>query len=159
MLYSLSLKEKAKWPQQIQTLTFAYNATIHKTTGYAPFHLMFGRVPRLPVDVMFQQVLHDPVVVDYSSYTKSLMSYLKEAANIAQKHAMKEQDKQARGYNKKVKGLQLNKGDRVLLANKGERGKKKLADKWESKVYTVIDKDPKTHIYCTSWKMKKEIRK
>ncbi|XP_035987301.1 uncharacterized protein LOC118560421 [Fundulus heteroclitus] len=147
MLRSLPLKEKAKWPQQIQALTLAYNATVHETTGYAPFHLMFGRVPRLPVDVMFQQVLHDPVVVDYSSYARTLMSYLKEAACIAQKHTMKEQDKQAREYNKKIKGFQLNKGDRVLLANKGERGKKKLADKWESKVYRVIDKDPKTHIY------------
>ncbi len=45
---------------------------------------MFGRVPRLPVDIMFSQVLHDPVVVDHSTYLKSLMSYLHEAAEIAQ---------------------------------------------------------------------------
>lgn len=30
MLRSLPLREKAKWPQQIQTLTFAYNATVHQ---------------------------------------------------------------------------------------------------------------------------------
>lgn len=60
---------------------------------------MFGRVPRLPVDVMFRQVLHDPVVVDYDSYVSTLMSHLHEAADIAQRHAIKEQDKQARGYN------------------------------------------------------------
>ena len=30
---------------------------------------------------------------------------------------------------------------------KGERGKKKLADKWAATVYTVIDKNPQTHIY------------
>ena len=56
MLCSLPLKAKEKWQQQIQTLTFAYNATVHETTGYAPFQLMFGHVPRLPVDVMFKQV-------------------------------------------------------------------------------------------------------
>ena len=126
---------------------FAYNATVHETTGYAPFHLMFGRVPRLPVDVMFKQVLHDPVVVDYGSYVKSLMSHLHETAGIAQRHAIKEQDKQARGYNRRVKGTYLNVGDQVLLANKGERGKKKLADKWEPTVYTVKDSKPQTHIY------------
>ena len=38
-------------------------------------------------------------------------------------------------------------GDRVLIANKGERGKKKLADKWEPTVYTVKDSKPQTHIY------------
>ena len=147
MLRSLPLREKAKWPQQIQTLTFAYNPTVHETTGYAPFHLMFGRVPRLPVDIMFKQVLRDPVVVDYSSYVNTLMSHLQEAVTIAQKHCITEQEKQARGYNQKVKGTYLNKGDRVLLANKGERGKKKLADKWAVTVYTVIDKNTQTHIY------------
>ncbi len=147
MLRSLPLKEKHKWPQQIQTLTFAYNATVHETTGYAPFQLMFGRIPRLPVDVMFKQVLHDPVVVDYKSYTRTLMSHLHEAARIAQKHAIKEQDKQAKGYNNKVKGTHLNIGDRVLVANKGERGKKKLADKWNPTVYTVKDRNLQTHTY------------
>ncbi|KAI5620950.1 hypothetical protein C0J50_19553 [Silurus asotus] len=70
MLRTLPLKEKHKWSEQIQTLTFAYNATVHETTGYAPFQLMFGRVPRLPVDVMFRQVLRDPVVVDHGTYLK-----------------------------------------------------------------------------------------
>ena len=86
------------------------------------------------------------MVVDYSSYVNTLMSHLQEAVTIAQKHCITEQEKQARGYNQKVKGTYLNKGDRVLLANKGERGKKKLADKWAATVYTVIDKNPQTHI-------------
>ncbi|KAL4009395.1 hypothetical protein ACER0C_003247 [Sarotherodon galilaeus] len=147
MLRSLPLREKNKWPQQIQSLTFAYNATVHETMGFAPFQLMFGRIPRLLVDVMFKQVLCDPVVVDHKSYVKTLMSHLHEAARIAQTHAIKEQDKQAKGYNRKVKGTHLNIGDRVLIANKGERGKKKLADKWDATVYTVRDRNLQTHTY------------
>lgn len=34
----------------------------------------------------------------------------------------------------------MEKGDRVLVANKGERGKK-LADCWESTVYIVVSKN------------------
>ncbi len=147
MLRSLPLRSKDKWPQQIQTLTFAYNSTVHETTGYAPFQLMFGRVPRLPVDVMFKQVLRDPATVDYSSYATTLMSHLHEAAGIAQKHAVQEQNKQTKMYNRKIKGVHLNCGDRVLISNKGERGKRKLADRWEPTVYTIVDSDPKTHIY------------
>ncbi|KAJ8417020.1 hypothetical protein AAFF_G00282470 [Aldrovandia affinis] len=150
MLRALPLRAKQEWPQQIQMQIFAYNATIHETTGYAPFHLMFGRIPRLPVDVMFKSVLHDPVVADFSSYSKSLLTYLSEAARIAQQRSTKEQEHQACQYNKKVKGVSLQVGDRVLLTNKGERGKKKLADKWDPMVYTVIERNPKTHIYKIS---------
>ncbi|KAJ8395732.1 hypothetical protein AAFF_G00029690 [Aldrovandia affinis] len=117
MLRALPLRAKQEWPQQIQTLIFAYNATIHETTGYAPFHLMFGRIPRLPVDVMFKSVLHDPVVADFSSYSKTLLTYLSEAARIAQQHSTKEQEHQARQYNKKVKVLLLiRKGHRLFLS-------------------------------------------
>ncbi|XP_056243780.1 uncharacterized protein LOC130176621 [Seriola aureovittata] len=147
MLRSLPLAAKQHWAQQIQTLTFAYNATVHETTGYAPFYLMFGRIPRLPVDMVFQQVLKDTNVVDYKTYAGKLMASLREAASIAQQHARKEQQHQADGYNKKVRGTCLNVGDRVLLANKAERGKRKLADKWEPTIYTVIDCNPQTHIY------------
>ena len=147
MLRLLPLREKHKWVEQIQTLTFAYNATVHETTGYAPFYLMFGRIPRLPVGVMFKQVLQDPVVVDHGTYVKTLVSHLHEAANIAQQRTIKEQAKQSQGYNKKAKGTHLNRGDRVLVANKGERGKRKLADKWEATVYTIVDRDPRTHVY------------
>lgn len=108
---------------------------------------MFGHVPRLPVDVMFKQVSKDPVIVDYSSYVATLMSHLHKAAEIAQKHAVQEQRKQTKIYNRKLKGVHLNNGDRVLIANKGERGKRKLADRWESTVYTIVDNDPRTHIY------------
>ena len=147
MLRALPLKEKHRWPQQIQTLTFAYNCTVHETTGYAPFFLMFGRVPRLPVDVMFKQVLNDAEVADYDSYAKSLLSCLNSAMEIAQKHSSTEQRHQAQQYNKRVKGTYLSVGDRVLVANKGERGKRKLADKWEDGVYTVVGVNPNIHVY------------
>ena len=150
MLRALPLRAKQDWPQQIQTLTFAYNATVHETTGFAPFHLMFGRVPRLPVDIVFKSVLHDPIVADFGSYSKTLLSYLSEATRIAQQHTTKEQEHQAHQYNKRVRGVSLQVGARVLLANKGERGKKKLADKWEPVMYTVVERNPKTHIYRIS---------
>ncbi|RXN22068.1 ephrin type-B receptor 2-like protein [Labeo rohita] len=94
--------------------------------------------------MMFKQVLRDPIVVDYSSHAKTLLSHLHEAASIAQQHSAKEQQKQAQGYNKRT---HFNVGDRVLIANKGERGRRKLADKWEATVYVVINQNPQTHTY------------
>uniref|UniRef100_H2ZTA9 Gypsy retrotransposon integrase-like protein 1 n=1 Tax=Latimeria chalumnae TaxID=7897 RepID=H2ZTA9_LATCH len=45
MLRTLPPLAKHKWPQMLYTLTFVYNCTIHETTGFAPFYLMFGRLP------------------------------------------------------------------------------------------------------------------
>lgn len=102
MLRSLPLAAKQHWAKQKQTLTFAYNITVHETIGYAPFYLIFGRVPRLPVDKIFKQVLKDDSVVDDDTYASQLMASLHEAASIAQQHTRKEQQHQADGYNKKV---------------------------------------------------------
>ena len=38
-------------------------------------------------------------------------------------------------------------GDRVLLANKGERGKRKIADRWESTMYIVVAKNLSLNTY------------
>ncbi|RXN38043.1 Retrovirus-related Pol polyprotein from transposon 412 [Labeo rohita] len=147
MIRSLPPQSKAKWPQSLQMLTFCYNCTIHETTGFAPFYLMFGRVPRLPIDVMFQHVLRDDTVVRYSDFVSRLKCDLGEAAKIAQKHSSTEQARHARIYNRKVKGSPLTVGDRVLLANRGERGKRKIADKWESNLYEVMSVRSPINVY------------
>lgn len=147
MIRALSPAEKADWPRRLQTLTFMYNCAAHETTGYPPFYLMFGRVPRLPVDILFHSVLHDSDVLNYDKYVACLANDLKEAMVIAQDHASREQKRHAELYNRRVKGPNIDVGDRVLLANRKERGKKKLADRWESTIYTVVDINPVTHTY------------
>lgn len=37
--------------------------------------------------------------------------------------------------------------DRILLANKGEQGRKKLTDCWKSHLYTVVEKHENTHTH------------
>ena len=147
MIRTLPPREKKSWPQMLHTLAFMYNCTVHETTGFPPFYLMFGRIPRLPVDVLFKSVLREDGDAAYPKFVDSLHRDLREAMLLVEKNTGREQKHQARIYNRRVKGGQIVCGDRVLLANKGERGRKKLADKWENVVYTVADCDPKTHIF------------
>lgn len=131
----------------IQSMTFVYNCTAHETTGFARFYLMFGQVPRLPVDLMFRNVLHNDTTCDYNTYVKSLVDDLRLAMLRAQENSTMERKHQSDQYNKRTKGLPLSLGDRVLVANKGIRGKRKLSDKWDPVVYTVVASKPTLHIY------------
>ncbi|KAJ8333555.1 hypothetical protein SKAU_G00415630 [Synaphobranchus kaupii] len=147
MIRALPPKSKSKWPQMLQMLTFCYNSTVHETTGFAPFYLMFGRVPRLPVDIMFHHVLENPNVVGHHEFVHHLKKDLSEAAWIAQQNAIGEQDRHAKIYNRKVRGMPLAVGDRVLLANRGERGKRKVADRWESTPFDVVSVRSTVNVY------------
>lgn len=142
MIRSLPPQPKAKWSQMLQLLTFCYNCTEHETTGFAPFYLVFGRIPRLPIDVMFQHALTNDTVVNYSDFVSHLKKDLHEAAQIVQKNSLKGQTRHARLYNRKFKGSPLVIGGRVLIANRGVPEKHKIADKWESTPYEVISYDP-----------------
>lgn len=110
------------------TLTFMYNSTTHETTGFPPFYIMFGRVPCLPVGVLFKSALRNDGEVSFPQYVEELKKDLCEAMVLAEKHASDEKNHQANIYNRRVKGVETEPGDRVILANKGERGHKKLTD-------------------------------
>lgn len=72
---------------------------------------------------------------------------LHEAAQIVQRHSLKEQTRHAKLYIRKVKGSPLVVGDRVLLANRGVPGKRKVADRWESTPYEVMSVKPELNVY------------
>lgn len=67
-----------------------------------------------------------------NKYVQTLGRDHREAMTLAQEHDMKQKTKQAKKYNRRCKGHSLEVGDR---AKKGERGKRKLADRLESLIY------------------------
>eukprot|EP00731_Ephydatia_muelleri_P030102 Em0021g625a len=45
------IQEKEKWDDYLDTCSFAYNTSKHKSTKFTPFEIMFGRKAILPLDL------------------------------------------------------------------------------------------------------------
>ena len=51
MVGTLPSHAKKDWQEWITTLTHAYNCTVSSVMGFSPYFLMFGRNPKLPLDI------------------------------------------------------------------------------------------------------------
>ena len=130
-------------------MTHAYNCTKHASTTYSPYYLMFGRHPRLPVDVAFG--LHKPNCSDNCSkprYIQKLRRRLNYAHKKASKYSSEQAQKYKTSYDKSVKGPQLQVNDLVLVKIVAHKARHKIQDKWESEEYIVIEQPiPGTPVY------------
>lgn len=96
MLGTLNNKDKSRWRDYVKPLVHAYNCTKHEATGFAPYELMFGRQPRLPVDLAFGLPV-DPLPLSHSQYVQGLKNRLKESVTKL-------------GSTRELQGLALNQG-------------------------------------------------
>ena len=53
MLGTLTPEQKKDWKSHVPALVHAYNCPRNAATGFSHYYLLFGRKPRLPVDVEF----------------------------------------------------------------------------------------------------------
>ena len=140
MLGTLSEEEKSDRKSHLGCMTHAYNCTKHASTTYSPYYLMFGRHPRLPIDVEFG--LNKPNCSDNSSksrYIQKLRRRLNYAFQKASKYSDQQAGKYKHSYDKSVKGPQLHEHDLVLVKIVAHKGRHKLQDRWEPEEYVVIE--------------------
>ena len=140
MLGTLRPDQKKDWKQFIGPLVHAYNSTRHDTTGISPFALMFGREPRLPIDLAFN--IHPPLEKKQpiSKYIENLKNKIRLSYDLAQKNIRKSQERQKEHYDMKVRGATVQPGDRVLVKIVAFDGRHKIADRWEEDPYIIISK-------------------
>ena len=101
MIGKLDLEKCWKWPKHIGS----------QVTGYSPYFLMFGRRPRLPVDLLFPTVNNREWTRTIDKYVKTLYEWLRECPKLAQESTSKEAKRQKRLYDRKVGAMELHPGD------------------------------------------------
>lgn len=106
---------------------------------------MFGREPKLPVDVIFGL---SRTYDDYkctTKYIEKMKLRLQEAYRQARTATKASQNRQKSNYDLRARAATLGIGDRVLVRIVSYDGKHKIADKWEDNPYIIISQ-PKEDI-------------
>ena len=108
-----------------------YNLTRSLVTGYSPYYLMFGRRPRLPIDLLFLTHRTQMLTRNIDEYIASLYDCLRKSLVAEQDCAVKEARRQKWLYERKVGAVELRPGDNILVRLDAFRGqRRKLKNGW-----------------------------
>ena len=145
MIGTLEVDEKESWQDWVATLTFAYNCTRCELTGFSPYYLMFGRVPRLPIDIKYRVTQPQLMEKSRQNYAHKMRAKLNWAFKVAKETNDREAMHQKQYYDRRIHCQKLLPGDLMLVKQKGSSGNYKTDDKWELNPYRVLEQmsDPK----------------
>ena len=137
------LEENPKeWPSVIQGVLFAHRVSVHYSTKFSPFFLLYNRHSTLPIDIKYNLVKesYDNTVdepYDYETFRAVLnsSSKIREVTHgKASQNIKKAQEKQQKDYNKRhsTPPSTLPIGSKVLLQNLKRQDRKggKFTYKW-----------------------------
>ena len=91
--YVTEVDQRDQWEKYLPLLEYAYNNTIHTSTGKAPFEIIEGR-PKLPLIV--KTLGHVFAADEYSRDLKESFQKIKDSISIAQKRQKVAADKHRR---------------------------------------------------------------
>ena len=110
-----------------------------KTSGFAPYFLMFGRDPKIPIDLELN-LPSNREEINPRTYIDRLKQKMEWAFEKAQENIQRDMVSRKRYHDKSVRCHQVEIGDLVLLRDKKLKSDYKIADKWEEGVYEVMSK-------------------
>ena len=122
------------WDIHIPNICHAYNISTHTTTKYAPYELVFGRRPELPLILaeLNQEYLEEEVK-DYDQYLETLIKQLNLIRGKAKKLNLKNVQRAISRINKNRGTFPFKEGELVMkyVGNGMVGTKKKLREEWD----------------------------
>ena len=138
MLGMLPTHAKKNWQEWMATLTHAYNCTVSPVTGFSLYFLMFGRTPKLPLDIESGVTMVEQKQTSHQNYAQKLHSKLQWAYQKAQENNKKESECHKKYYDQKMRCINLKPDALIVVWVKALTGDHKIADQWENTPHQVI---------------------
>ena len=113
MLATAVQERPFEWEEHLRHLCMAYNTSVHPTTGYTPFYLMFGRQARMPIDILYRTPT--PQVSSPAEYAGRLRQDLELAYRRVRVQLGHKLCRQKDFYDRKVHGRPYEYGELVWL--------------------------------------------
>jgi len=113
-LAKLVAVNQTDWDEKLQLVTFAMNCARNESTGYSPFELMYGRLPRMPVDLVLD-LPGENYPTDLDQYAEEFAERLREANKMVLQHTRSAFARMKRNYDAKVRDKDYAVGQFVLF--------------------------------------------
>ena len=144
LLRTLPAVKKRRWAEYLPELVHAYNVTPHSSTGYSPHYFLFGTESRMAIDLLLGSGKDTPLDDDW---VQCHQRRLRDAYEMARAQLIHEADDRKRIYDRHAKDLPLAAGDRVYTRNRRAKGRNKIQDVWDGRVYRVMCRQGTNHVY------------
>ena len=106
------------WEDMLPFALFAYRTAYHPATGDTPFYLMYGREPRLPIDLLFNKIPADlprTGITQLQRFRRQLVQNLITAREIAADSIRLTQEDRVFNSNREHRGEPYQVGERVWV--------------------------------------------
>ncbi|CAH1720138.1 unnamed protein product [Aphis gossypii] len=125
----------SNWDKLLCYATFCYNTTVHTSTNFTPYELVFGTKPNIP-----SAFNKDPEPqYNYDNYVFDLKRMMQEAHKIARDNLIKKKETNKTYYDKSLNEIELHVGDKVLIR---EHNKKNvLSFNWQGPYEVLLVHD------------------
>jgi hypothetical protein len=122
-LTALVNEKQDNWDVMLPFIQFAYNSSGHATTRCTPFELMYGRQPRIPLDLLIPEAKIE-LDIDPGEYASNLRHSFVDAYRLVKKNRDMRMNKEKINYVRRVRAANYigdKVGDKVLLLNEAKK--------------------------------------
>ena len=99
MLAMFVSREHDNWDDLLPFMVLAYNTTVHTSTGFTPYRLVFGEECSLPGNLVHRELRPGPDVGDYASWVRQALYEAYDEVRAQQQRAT---PRQKRNYDSKA---------------------------------------------------------